>query len=351
MSESEATVAIKAATADGTYIYENSGLTLAAGKYYQSTVKMSLVKIVDLSIVTKEITIKDGFTVEGTLGENVKISIADGATVTLDNVSINADGTWYSGNWAGITCEGDATIILKDGSTNTVKGFDANYPGIHVPGDAENSANNTTLTIKGTGSLTASSNGYGAGIGGGMFINCGNIIIEGGTIEANGGQFGAGIGSGQGVGIQSSTDNCGAIKISGGSVKATGGDLGAGIGSGAEGNCGNILISGGTIEATGGAYAAAIGSGDEGSCGRIEITTDVTQVTAKKVSGFETIGRGGNGYCTNVSIGGTVYWNGSAYQNGGDTYLTINPIIYPAPTIGDVTPLDPFAGGGDPLAN
>ena len=29
------------------------------------------------------------------------------------------------------------------------------------------------------------------------------------------------------------------------------------------------------------------------------------------------------------AIGGTVYWNGSAYQNGGDTYLKQDTIVYP----------------------
>ena len=82
----------------------------------------------------------------------MKISIADGATVTLDGVTINGENS-LDYKWAGITCEGDATIILKDGSTNTVKGFYEDYPGIHVPSEM-------TLTIKGetagTGSLEAS---------------------------------------------------------------------------------------------------------------------------------------------------------------------------------------------------
>ena len=88
--------------------------------------------------------------------------------------------TGRSYNWAGITCVGDATIILKDGTTNTVKGFNSDYSGIFVPKDK-------TLTIKGetegTGKLIASSNGDGAGIGGGDGIsstnkNCGNIATQ-----------------------------------------------------------------------------------------------------------------------------------------------------------------------------
>ena len=365
MAEPETTVTIEAVTANGNYTYVNSGLTLAAGKYYQSTVTMAPAAT-DLSKLKEDYIAQDGETLTGTLKENVKISIAAGATVTLAGVSINADGKWNTGGYAGLTCLGDATIILKDGSENTVTGFNKNYPGIYVPGNAANPANNKTLTIKGetagTGSLTAicqDKNGFAAGIGGNNVESCGNIVIAGGTITATGG-CGAGIGSGPGTSCGAITisggtvtatggnrsagigsgdfGTCGAITISGGTVSATGGAYGAGIGSSlgegnqsATGKCGDILISGGTVSATGGQDAAGIGSGDEGTCGNITITTGVTQVTAKKVSGFETIGRGGNGYCTNVSIGGTVYWNGSAYQNGGDTYLLKSTIFYPVP--------------------
>ena len=78
------------------------------------------------------------------LAANVKVSIADGATVTLRDATIN----WVhsaSCKWAGITCEGDATIILE--GANTVKGFYEHYSGIYAP-------KGKTLTIKGQGSLT-----------------------------------------------------------------------------------------------------------------------------------------------------------------------------------------------------
>jgi len=73
----------------------------------------------------------------------VKISIAAGATVTLSGVTINGTNS-VSCWWAGLNCLGDATIILADGTTNSVKGFYENYPGIHVP-------SGKTLTIQGTG--------------------------------------------------------------------------------------------------------------------------------------------------------------------------------------------------------
>ncbi|MBO7511198.1 MAG: hypothetical protein J6T35_08440, partial [Bacteroidales bacterium] len=61
-------------------------------------------KTIDLATVTENTTIGDGYTLTGTLGGNYKISIADGATVTLDNVVINGvDDAQY--DWAGLTCE------------------------------------------------------------------------------------------------------------------------------------------------------------------------------------------------------------------------------------------------------
>ncbi len=236
--------------------------------------------IVYLNYLTANYTAADGQTLTGTLGANVKISIADGATVTLDGVSINASGTWTSGNYAGITCAGDATITLE--GTNTVKGFYEDYPGIYVP-------ENKTVTIQGTGSLTASSNGYGAGIGGGFGISCGNIEIQGGVITAIGGSYAAGIGAGSGVtGVGTGESICGTITISGGTVTATGGESAAGIGSGyAQTNpstCGAISISGGTVSATAGNYApAAIGKGNvdvgESTCASVTITPDITSLT------------------------------------------------------------------------
>ena len=265
---------------------------------------------IDLSTLTADYEAKDGETLTGTLNGSTqpyKISIADGATVTLDGITINGT-TGKSYNWAGITCVGDATIILKDGTTNTVKGFNSEYSGIFVPKDK-------TLTIKGetegTGKLIASSNGDGAGIGGGD-------------------------------GYSSTAKNCGNIVIQGGVITATGGSNSAGIGSGGYGSCGDITISGGTVTATGGEMSAAIGSGyGSASCGKITITDGVTSVTATKGSySPNSIGAGDYGStCGTVTIGGNV------------GVITVSPYTYPAPAIGDVGNPIGFDGGGDPLVN
>ena len=299
--------------------------------------------IIYLQWITEDYTATNGQMLKGTLAHNYcTISIAAGATVTLDGVDINSSGS-LNDYYAGITCEGDATINLS--GTNIVKGLSDFYPGIFIP-------NGYTLTIQGTGTLTAMSGGGmgGAGIGGGHNRDCGNILIKNGIINATS-NFGAGIGGGQG-------GSCGFIKIQGGTVTATGGTNAAGIGSGQCGSCGNIDIQGGTVSAMGGfagagigtgtgspddpfnpipddksgdgpsscgtitisggiveavglVYAAGIGTASNGNCGNITITNGVTRVTATKSSGDHCIGTGHNdsGFSQNpytVTIDGRV---------------------------------------------
>ena len=260
------------------------------------------------------VTIPDGTTLTGTLNgssQPYKITIAAGATVTLDGVTINGVNN-VSYMWAGLNCLGNATIVLKDGTTNTVRGFYMLYPGIHVPAGS-------TLTItggkEGTGKLTASP-------------------FDGGTDVSSG----AGIGGGF-------TTSCGDIDIQGGVITATGGVFSAGIGGGCNQPCGNISIEGGTVTATGGANAAGIGGGANGSCGNITIASTVTRVTATKggVAPYS-IGAGNPGTCGTVTIGGTVYWqDNAAVDNDAATYLAQATIVYPDPlatplTIEAVTP-------------
>lgn len=119
---------------------------------------------VDLSSLTDNYVAQDKDVLTGTLDgkkQPYKISIADGATVTLKDATINGESyTMYM--WAGITCAGNCNIVLADNSVNKVRGFYRDYPGVYVP-------EGHTLTISGTGSLDASSNGYGAGIGGAYY--------------------------------------------------------------------------------------------------------------------------------------------------------------------------------------
>lgn len=284
---------------DGTNSYEKTATAKSLAANTMTPVTMKMQKVVDLSKLTADYEAQDGDILTEALGTNVKISIADGAEIALRGMAINGiDNESYQ--WAGITCLGDATIILQDGTTNTVKGFQKKYPGIFVP-------ENKTLTIKGetegTGSLNASSNRDGAGIGGGYAISCGNIDIQGGKITATGGESGAGIGGGP-------LASCGNITISGGTIEATS-QVGTGIGSGdgAGGpdptRCGNITISGGTVKATS-QLGAGIGSGNKANCGNITITGGTVEATGQDGAGIGSSSLGDSS-CDDITIsGGTV---------------------------------------------
>ena len=96
----------------------------------------------------------DGYTLTGTLSQLVQVSIADSATVTLSGASINADSGFNSSEVTGIpalACLGDATIIIADGTENTVFGIHNPYTGggagIYVP-------SGSTVTVTGNGTLT-----------------------------------------------------------------------------------------------------------------------------------------------------------------------------------------------------
>ncbi len=274
-----------------TYTVTHSGVSLTAGKFYQSTLTMT--KTVNLARLEAAYEAQDGDVLTGTLANNVKISIAADAAVTLKDVNINYDNDnntpddptddnakWSSGNYAGITCEGNATITLE--GTNKVKGFNKKYPGIQVAHNT--SGDEYTLTIMGSGSLDVSNNNYdggaaygSAGIGGGYESSCGNIVIKGGIIIATGGDTGAGIGSG---GAEWNASSCGNISIYGGTITAQGGQLAAGIGSGGvrnsmyQNNCGDITIYNTVtkVQATKGFNCAnSIGAGSGGTCGTVTI--------------------------------------------------------------------------------
>ncbi len=259
-----------------------------------------------------------GKTTQYTGSYSSTIVLPDGADITFSFVSANVT------SGPAVLCEGDATITLVGG--NNFYTSASKSPAIQAGPSGK------TLTIKGSGSLTATGGQYAAGIGTGENGSCGNINISGGTVTATGGTNSAGIGSGDG---NDGNSTCGAITITGGKVTATGGDEGSGIGSGYKGTCGNITISGGTVEATGRDYAAGIGSGDGGKFSSITITSGITSVTATMGSGAQApIGKGnedaGSG---TVTIDGMTSWTaGTATANlyfdvsNDNTTWTLSPM-------------------------
>ncbi|GHV48447.1 hypothetical protein FACS189499_07860 [Clostridia bacterium] len=191
-----------------------------------------------------------------------KVSAADGGTAaspTVISASIGA-ATLNSGyyelrgtftNNGRLTVSGDVHLILQDGCNVTIN-------------DGINCESGNYLTIDGnTGKLTAKgSYNDQAGIGGvavsGYGRSAGNITINGGTITATGNTLGAGIGGGGGL---YGAGGGGTITINGGTITATGGpgvsggSDGYGIGGGSwvggnPGGSGTLKITGGSIKAT-----------------------------------------------------------------------------------------------------
>lgn len=183
--------------------------------------------------------------------------------------------------------ENDVTLILQSGTDNRFESG-AGCAGISL-GDG------TTLSIDCTkpqddrtpiGTLTASGNAGGAGIGrdnGAGRNEDSHILIRGGTITAVGAGGGAGIGAGKHSGI-------GPILITGGAVSAEAGYHAAAIGAGVHGSCGDILISGSAriVKAVGGDPGADIGACLFGTCGEVRIAdgADIGSARLRRKTGL-----------------------------------------------------------------
>lgn len=251
---SSKTISVVASDDDNNcYYYKKDGINLAAGKYYRSAPAMT-------TLATDGSTEPRLFTGTYSDDKTPYYNLGSDHTVVLCG---------FSAYQSVFVCSGNSTIILMGSNSSTNSGtFHTEAPFI-LPGDE-----GYTLTITGTGSLTAKGDRNNPCIGAEYYRNkgysCGNIIISGGILDL------------------------------------TGGDADSGTGGG-----------------------AAIGTGKDGTCGNITITEGVTRLTATKSgSATHSIGTGTGGSCGTVTIGGTVYWDGSSYQNGGDTYLTQSTLIY-----------------------
>ena len=262
------------------------------------------------------------FQINGTgVATTNRIEVAAGATVNigLNNVNVN------TGAGAALYMQG-ATVELWLVGNNTMITTHINSAGIQTTGG--------TLTIEGVGELTSiggppqhhpdgAVTGGGAGIGGGVDADGGNITIRNGIITASttgiagGFSNAAGIGGGGGIGasLGSGTNHSGNITIYGGTIISTGGS-GAGIGNGTDGFGGNITINGGNIVASSGfGSGAGIGGGIRGYVNNITIN---------------------NGDIEATSMFGAGIGSGPTQDNGGT--ITING--------GSVTAISTFSGAG-----
>ncbi len=189
-----------------------------------------------------------------------------------------------------------------------------------IGGDDDNS-NDTVGTIRiFGGTISATSEKYGAGIGGGKETGDGTIEIYGGTVTAEGGQKGAGIGGGF------ASPKVGNILIMGGRVTASSTEYGAGIGCSdsrvhdtfhynmkAEGS---VTISGGYVKAFSKAGSAGIGSTRMNDAD-MDITITGGTVIVESATGAG-IGSGVYGDFTGTIriTGGTVIANGGEQSPG-----------------------------------
>ena len=192
--------------------------------------------VVDLSKMGSTYVARDGDVLTGKISnDKTVILVAPDATITLRNARIEYTKEGFDTHWAGLECEGNATIILED--SNYVRGADFGCPGIYPE---------KALTIKGIGSLEAVGSFFAPGIGSGSlgsgFQYGGTVNIEGGTIIARGGAGAPGIGT-----YDNELDKI-IIRASACSVKAVKGvDALESIGIGKkEGKVGTIYIEGGS---------------------------------------------------------------------------------------------------------
>lgn len=189
-------------TTNKTEVLSATGANFAAGQTYSKSIIFA--DAIDLSTVSWAYTAQDGEVLTGTLSSMTQpLMIADGATVTLRNVDLSGNLDYIVGTL------GDATIVLE--GTNVITNtklydgeFSASYPAIYICYDE--GSGNKTLTIEGTGSLTASANQsrvigpYGE-MTNGVVTPAGNLVINGGAITLN-----SGSNSTPGIGVLDSYD-------------------------------------------------------------------------------------------------------------------------------------------------
>ena len=356
---------------DNTKYYATKKVNLVNGKYYATTLTalgtFSYAKDLSESSDYTYSVYDNGIVYQSdpSIVMNIPLIVADGYSVVLFNVNVQRTN---NNSYSAMTCNGSANITLY--GNNVLKGYGgSNFSslgsaGIDAPGDPttktvtfsgpgnlEASGGfgaagigasalsgsghvHANLVFNGTGTITATSKQYGAGIGSGVMYNTsltatstnsiGAITINSGTIiatsTAGAGNMtaGAGIGTGCAYGYSSSKQarsSCGVITINGGNITATGGKEGAGIGTGSTAAnysyavCGNIVINGGTVNATGTSQAPGIGAARgwaatyNCTCGTITIGAGITSVTATRGqanASVECIGRGWNGNSASV---------------------------------------------------
>lgn len=262
-------------------------------------------------------------------------------TLTSAGLSLSGNGTYYITQddeivTGGITLSGSPTVFIgglnvaaptaidiKEGTptlillgTNKLVSTGDWNSGIQLSGETAN------VVLKGSGTLTVESGNGGTGIGSTYGVKCGDITIEGCTVDATAREGKDPLTGGAGIGSCTGT-TCGNITIKDATIRAKGIGAGAGIGSGMGGDsnygsafCGNIVITRSTVTVRGSNYyqfhSAAIGSGGlDCQCGDITITLKAGQSKEAFLKNCtagdaDEVGRGNWG-----STVGTITWKSS----------------------------------------
>lgn len=146
---------------DGTrYEIETPATTFEAGKYYCCNVSFTYNYIYDFSDASYTINSNCHALCKGTNESGSTLTLKERSKATLNNLDIDGSTSEYH---VGIQCENNATINLKEGTTNTIKGETALW------------VENGTLSITGTGTLI---------LEGSKAVN-GTVSIEGHSFSGN----------------------------------------------------------------------------------------------------------------------------------------------------------------------
>lgn len=234
----------------GSIVIGENDITYGGNPYLGSYIKGQPITIIG-STTTNTVTVESGVP----------------ANITLENVNIDVSA---SDNKAAFEIEKDSIgnvniTLVGDNKLKSGK----NCAGLQKNGDSDNVGK---LTIQGTGSLTATGGNKGAGIGGGNENSASNITIngvtDGGKVTAKGGTWAAGIGGGgYGDGSVIIINNSEVNATSNGSGAGIGGGKRSNSGKGGKGS--DIEISGKSkVTAESNSFGAGIGGGAEGGEGK-----------------------------------------------------------------------------------
>ena len=205
---------------------------------------------------TGTVTLTDDADVQGTSTNGAfRILVPRGgaSSLSLSRLTLIGPNAKFAST---IVISNDCTLASSGSFTNSIVACGQYAAAIEVVSDV-------TLTLNGSGVLSATGGKNAAGIGSrGGFPPPGRIVVESGTVIAQGGASAAGIGGGVSSVVQQD-----GIVITGGCIVANGGEKTAGIGSGFVGAVsmdnkiptGAVKISGGTVLATKGTGGVNVG--------------------------------------------------------------------------------------------